>query len=71
TPQRPQRCASTNSATTALALVGVGLIPPLIGDVKQKMTGMEFFSDWLKLGQNILISDTCHAATIAPIPREA
>jgi hypothetical protein len=35
--------------------VGVGLIPPLIGDVKRKMTGVGFFSDWLKLGQNILI----------------
>jgi hypothetical protein len=35
------------------------------------MTGMDFFSDWLKSGQNIFISDTHHAATIAPFPREA
>ena len=34
--QRPQRCASTNSATTAHALVGVGHIDERPGDVKRQ-----------------------------------
>ncbi len=45
TPQRPQRCASTNSATTALSRLGEGLCSEAVrGSEEENEGGGEFFS---------------------------